>query len=285
MVKVPLHKQNTDSLARIHIYPPHTLAHTNTLTALPLVGDINWSSSSNQEVKCEAQSRTIFSSSSRNPTQRERPPGNTEHKEAGLWVGKQPHLCVNAIFSLSFSDLRCVSAGLACEAFSSSVPLTLDAWVEDGVSRPDSWPKWIIFTCYCLSLYCQKLGIMRKYVFMSLDKPIHWTRMQCRLINQKVDQGNQSQGPKALNMPQEVHKACNLLMRRPGATAHRFLIQTLCSYFLCSSSAKLECPVSWNTPGHELQLWKGLLYTIRSLRSSKSLRLQKVSETETMYRS
>ena len=62
---------------------------------------------------------------------------------------KHTYLCVRAIFSLSFSDLRCVSAGPTWEAFSSSVPLTLDAWVGDGVSHPDSWPKWITFTHYC----------------------------------------------------------------------------------------------------------------------------------------
>ena len=57
------------------------------------------------------------------------------------------HLWVRAIFSLSFSDLRCVSAGPAQEAFSSSVPLTLDAWVEDGVT----------FAAYHLSWQRQEL--------------------------------------------------------------------------------------------------------------------------------
>lgn len=53
-------------------------------------------------------------------------------------VLKELHLWARAIFNLSFSDLRCASAGPLCDAFSSSVPFTLDARVEDGVSRPDS---------------------------------------------------------------------------------------------------------------------------------------------------
>lgn len=62
----------------------------------------------------------------------------TAHHLDAIKVLKEPHLWARAILSLSFSDLSCASAEPPWDAFSSSVPFTLDARVEDGVSRPDS---------------------------------------------------------------------------------------------------------------------------------------------------
>lgn len=157
-INIPLQKQNiirdpADSHTHSHVIlsPTHT-PYTNRLTRAhwhQLTPTDRWqkSPSSDQERDCDALGRTLPGGKGFQDTA----------QEQRVWILKQPHLCVSAIFSLSFSDLRWASAGPAWEAFSSSVPLTLDAWVEDGVSHPDSWPKWIIFTCYCLSLHWQQI--------------------------------------------------------------------------------------------------------------------------------
>ena len=109
-----------------------------------------------------SQDRTLWAGPSLLSQLPETLPSRKGCREVLTWEATAPrfeyaHLCVSAIFSLSFSDLRCVLAGPAQDAFSSSVPLVLDAWVEDGVSHPDSWPDWI--TCTPCRLSSQRKQI------------------------------------------------------------------------------------------------------------------------------
>lgn len=53
----------------------------------------------------------------------------------------KPYLCSTALLRRSFSLFRTAASGLTWEIFSSSVPLMLDAWSVEGVSRPDSWGR------------------------------------------------------------------------------------------------------------------------------------------------
>lgn len=48
------------------------------------------------------------------------------------------HLCSTAVLRRSFSLFNTAASGVTIEIFSSSVPLMLDAWLFEGVSRPDS---------------------------------------------------------------------------------------------------------------------------------------------------
>lgn len=48
------------------------------------------------------------------------------------------YLCSTALLRRSFSLFSTAASGLTWEIFSSSVPLMLDAWLAEGVSRPDS---------------------------------------------------------------------------------------------------------------------------------------------------
>lgn len=50
----------------------------------------------------------------------------------------KPYLCSTALFRRSFSLFSTAASGPTWEIFSSSVPLMLDAWLVEGVSRPDS---------------------------------------------------------------------------------------------------------------------------------------------------
>lgn len=56
-----------------------------------------------------------------------------------LWI--QPYLCSTAVLSRSFSLCSRAASGPPWEIFSSSVPLMLDAWLDEGVSWPDSWEE------------------------------------------------------------------------------------------------------------------------------------------------
>lgn len=49
------------------------------------------------------------------------------------------YLCSTSLLRRSFSLFSTAASGLTWEIFSSSVPLMLDAWPAEGVSRPDSW--------------------------------------------------------------------------------------------------------------------------------------------------
>lgn len=147
------HKHRDTSLSLTHTHLFHvlcTLAHTQADTH-------SWSGQPENSHEASWPSfgrETRPDTLSRTQSPCETPPGGKGRGRPWPWRKchldfKHPYLCVKAIFSLSFSDLRCVSAGPTWEAFSSSVPFTLDAWVEDRVSHPDSGPKWVTFTHYC----------------------------------------------------------------------------------------------------------------------------------------
>lgn len=130
----------------------HTHASKRSLSHTQIVYDMISQAESSHGASCSsfgldtrvaALSRTQSpSSASRNPAQQGSLQRDTDLGENASGI-EHPYLCVRAIFSLLFSDFRCASAGPAWEAFSSSVPLTLDAWGEDGVSHTGSWPKCI----------------------------------------------------------------------------------------------------------------------------------------------
>lgn len=66
---------------------------------------------------------------------------NTPHRRGSLDVSTalKFYLCSTALLRRSFSVFSKAASGLTWEIFSSSVPLMLDAWLAEGVSRPDSW--------------------------------------------------------------------------------------------------------------------------------------------------
>lgn len=107
-------------------------------------------------------------SASQNPVQQESLQRDTDLGENASGI-EHPYLCVRAIFSLLFSDFRCASAGPAWEAFSSSVPLTLDAWGEDGVSHTDSWPKCISSHVTAQPYSGSRSGVQKACVFHRQD--------------------------------------------------------------------------------------------------------------------